>query len=88
MTNGDLEFAYQTTSKWVWNLFSLCKQMDFRFMLLLRRSCRCHTLRRSTRAQGPQGGQWWGEAVPAAGRVQGAAVDQTNVGSLHACADM
>jgi len=25
-----------------------------------------------TPAQGPQGGQWWGEAVPAAGRVQGA----------------
>ena len=25
-----------------------------------------------TPAQGPQGGQWWGEAVPAAGREQGA----------------
>ena len=25
-----------------------------------------------TLAQGPQGGQWWGEAVPAAGREQGA----------------
>ena len=37
-----------------------------------------HTRRRflsdacGTPAQGPQGGQLWGEAVPAAGRVQGA----------------
>ena len=28
--------------------------------------------RRCAVAQGPQGGQLWGEAVPAAGRVQGA----------------
>ena len=46
--------------RWVFLRFSLpnhemdvqflqAMQMDCRFMLLLRRSCRCHTLRRSTR---------------------------------------
>ena len=33
MTNGDPKFAYQTTSKWVWNLFNLCKWM-FNFFKL------------------------------------------------------
>ena len=33
MTNGDPKFAYQTTGKWVWNLFNLCKWMFNSFKL-------------------------------------------------------
>ena len=37
-----------------------------------------------TPAQGPQGGQWWGEAVLAAGREQGAGLGgRRRLGALH-----